>query len=93
MANTNRARDRDNEDRGPSLVVVASVMMALCTAALISRGLARRKTKMNLGADDFLVFLAYVRTLEIRDEHSVIYFNVSLQCLLVGLAVEYFLCA
>lgn len=56
-----RERDHDDQDRGPLLVAVACMMITLCTAAVISRVLARQKTKMKLGADDYLVFLAHVR--------------------------------
>lgn len=73
-------------------MAVACMMMTLCTAAIISRILARRKTKMKLSADDYLAFLAHVRILGIVHDDTNICLCILMQCFLVGLAVEYFLC-
>lgn len=73
-------------------MAVACMMMTFCTAAIISRILARRKTKLKLGADDYLAFLAHVRILGNVHDDTDICSYVSMQCFLVGLAVEYFFC-
>ena len=92
MSTTPRKGEHENQDRGPLLVAVACMMMTLCTAAIISRILARRKTKMKLGADDYLAFLAHVRIIRIVHDDTNLCSCVSMQFFLVGLAVEYFFC-
>lgn len=64
MSITTREEEHDNErneNRGPLLVGATCMMITLCTATVILRVLARRRTKMKFWADDYLAFLAHVR--------------------------------
>ena len=48
-------------DKGPLLIGIATMMLALCSLILCARFVGRRITKNVVGADDYLVVVAHVR--------------------------------
>ena len=49
-----------NENQGPEVVAVVTILTAFATIAFILRVIARKLTKLNFGADDWLIALALV---------------------------------
>lgn len=50
-----------HDDRRPKIVAAIVVLMLLSSIAMLLRLVVRFRTKARLQADDFTVFLAYVR--------------------------------
>ena len=53
------------QNRGPEIIVSSTICIALATTAVALRLLARRITKLQIKADDYMMVLALV-----RDYHS-----------------------
>lgn len=49
-----------NEDRGPALLAVLSILVSLSTIAVLLRVIIRWRTRVGFGADDFCVLVAWV---------------------------------
>jgi hypothetical protein len=84
-----------DEDRGPILIGVTSMLLVLCFTATGARFLARRVTRTALAADDYVIIAALVRcpwSWEIGSPWGDVLTWVAFQFLFTGLATICFLC-
>ena len=51
-----------NDDAGDTIIGIACMLLVLCTAAVVTRILARRFMKLRLEADDYLALIGLVRS-------------------------------
>lgn len=49
-----------DEDRGPTVIIISCLLLALCTIAVCARFVARRVLKVKVGWDDWLVIPSLV---------------------------------
>lgn len=84
-----------DEDRGPMLIGVTSMLLVLCFAATGARFLARRVTRTALAADDYVIIVALVRcplALAMGSSWGDVLTWAAVQFLFTGLATICFLC-
>lgn len=63
LAPTEILQEEENihQNRGPEIIVSSTICIALATTAVALRFLARRITKLQIKADDYMMVLALVR--------------------------------
>lgn len=54
-----------NDDAGDTIIGITCMLLVLCTAAVLTRTLARRINKLRLEADDYLALIGLVRSVPI----------------------------